>query len=330
MSKKYLILTLISVVFIALLAGVSVWYSQRKQGENVRGKYAFAETRSNIRRLRHVKLTTADSGEINLYLKDGVWHFQEAANYFVNPEQLADFYYMLNNSIFTAVSKTHKDDYEQKLLLNPLESPKNSGTLIETFNEEEQLMDSVIIGSSDSQGEERFARVQKYPYVYKISAVRGFSGAAGAWMPYPLLGIPTFAVRNILVQNIKLSEKALAVYLPYSENLQKLMKIFTFLEYDGIAYKTDFARDYPAEEPKQISVETKEGLVYNFKIYRIENEDYWLAVELNKTKISQKGVDSFVAENQKYFKDWVFNLNDEQGQFLYETKAANIVDKYSK
>ena len=66
------------------------------------------------------------------------------------------------------------------------------------------------------------------------------------------------------------------------------------------------------------------------KIYKIENEDYWLAVELNKTKISQRGVDTFVAENQKYFKDWVFNLNDEQGQFLYETKAANIVDKYSK
>ena len=92
MSKKYLILTLICVAFIALLAGISVWYSQRKQGENVRGQYVFADTRSNIRRLRHVKLTTADSGEINLYLKDGVWHFQEAANYFVNPEQLADFY----------------------------------------------------------------------------------------------------------------------------------------------------------------------------------------------------------------------------------------------
>ena len=160
--------------------------------------------------------------------------------------------------------------------------------------------------------------------------MRGFSGAAGAWIPYPLLEVPAFAVRNIIVQNIKLSEKALAAYLPYSENLQKLMKILAFLEYDGIAYKTDFAQDYPKKEAKKISVETKVGLVYNFKIYKIENEDYWLDVELNKTKISQKGVDSFVAENQKYFKDWVFNLNDEQGQFLYETKAANIVDKYSK
>lgn len=330
MSKKYLLLTLISVVFMALFAGISVWYSQRKQGENVRGQYAFAETRSNIRRLRHVKLTTADTGEINLYLKDGVWYFSEAANYFVNPEQLADFYYMLNNSIFTSVSKTHKDDYEQKSLLSPLDNSKNSGTLVETFDEEEKLLDSVIIGKSDSQGEERFARVKKYPYVYKISAVRGFSGVAGAWIPYPLLEIPTYAVRNIFIQNIKLSEKAVAAYLPYSENLQKLMKILAFLEYDGIAYKIDFTNDYPDAEARQMSVETKVGLIYNFKIYKIGNGDYWLEVELDKSRISQKGVDSFVAENQKYFKDWVFNLNDEQGEFLYETRAANIVDKYSK
>ena len=99
MSKKKWILNCVAVCVLGLLAGMSFFYTEQKNGENFRGRFVFNHTRENIRFLQKIKMTTPEFGEINVYRKNGGWYFKEASDYFVNTEQLANFYYMVNNSI---------------------------------------------------------------------------------------------------------------------------------------------------------------------------------------------------------------------------------------
>ena len=61
-------------------------------------------------------------------------------------------------------------------------------------------------------------------------------------------------------------------------------------------------------------------------IYFADNT-YWLTIHLQMNKIARKEVGAFVGENQKYFKDWIFQLNDEQGSALYDTQIGEQSDE---
>lgn len=332
MSKKYLLGAGIGVFVVLLLAVFSVWFARLKAGENVLGHYVFQNTQDNIQQLRHIRMITPKTGEINIFAKDGVWYFKEAADYFVNTGQLSDFYYMVNNAIFTTVSKADKAEYEKNLLLaadTDEGDEQFQGTVVETYDAEEKLLDRVIIGSGINGGENRYARIEKYPYVYTISSVRGFSGEASAWIPFPLLEIPAGVISRITLGKTVLSMEALEIYLPRSLNLQKLIGTLAFLEYEGIAYQKELEKDFPELVPHHLEIETKVGLIYAFDIYKMDEESYFLAVKLKSTRIPKKEVPSFIKENQKYFAGWVFSLSQNQGRILYEIQAKDLFDSFN-
>ena len=90
----------------------------------------------------------------------------------------------------------------------------------------------------------------------------------------------------------------------------------------------DFTADFPQAAPHQIRVETEIGLVYVLNVYQPAENDYWLAVSLESTRLARKEVQPFIAENQKYFADWVFNLDDSQGKILFNSRAVNLTDSF--
>ena len=76
-----------------------------------------------------------------------------------------------------------------------------------------------------------------------------------------------------------------------------------------------------------LKIETTIGLVYILKIFE-QGDSYWLAVNLEYTKIPRKEVIPFVNENKKYFDKWYFQLDTEQGKILYESKAKDILEGF--
>lgn len=328
MSKKNWILNCVAVCVLGLLAGMSFFYTEQKNGENFRGRFVFNHTRENIRFLQKIKMTTPEFGEINVYRKNGGWYFKEASDYFVNTEQLANFYYMVNNSIFTAVQEAQKKDFEQNMLMLPEEKEiNNEGTTIETFDSEGKLMDRVIIGKTPDDGESYFARLPEYPYVYTINSVRGFSGQADAWVPFPLLKIQPSIIENLDIRGTILSSDTLNLYFSTSLKLQNLLTALSYLGYTGIVYKDDIQNEILKSPPHLLKVETTIGLVYILKIFE-QGDSYWLAVNLEYTKIPRKEVIPFVNENKKYFDKWYFQLDTEQGKILYESKAKDILEGF--
>ncbi len=328
MFNKYWKIITVSTVLLTSLTAYSLWYIKQKAGLNLRGQYIFSQTKENISTLQKIKLTTPDTGEINIYLKDdGVWHFAEAADYFVNPEQLSAFYYMINNAVITAIDK-NSDFTKTELLIPSSASRQGEGTLVETYDSDGNLLDKIIIGKTLADNDYHFARNPKYPYTYTISSVRGFSGNADAWIPFPLIQLPVNALENIKLTEDTLSAQTLQTYLPRSLKLRKFVSSLTYLGYTGIAYKKDFNEDFSDVTPHQITVETSLGLIYVLNIYKPEPDEYWLTVKLEHTKIPQKDVIKFVQENQKYFENWIFNLDTAQGKLLYNSTAADIIESF--
>lgn len=330
MFNKYWKIVAVCSVLLIVLTAYSLWYIKQKAGLNLRGQYIFAQTKENISALQKIKLTTPDTGEINIYLKnDGVWHFAEAADYFVNPEQLSAFYYMVNNAVITAIDKN--SDFAKTALLEPsAASRQEEGTLVETYDFNGNLLDKIIIGKPLADAEYRFARNPEYPYTYTISSVQGFSGRADAWIPFPLLQIPLDAVESIKLADDTLSAQAIQTYFSRSTQLRQLVSNITYLAYNGIAYKKDFEEDFSDVTPHKIIVETSLGLIYVLNIYKPEPDEYWLTIKLEHTKIPQKDVIKFVQENQKYFENWIFNLDAAQGKMLYNSSAAPIIESFKQ
>lgn len=324
MTKKYIISALIF-VFIATAALIfSGWYKQYKKDANVLGQYTFAETRQNIRRMAHVRITTAADGSFNINRRGEYWRFQEAADYFVNPDSLANLYNMINNSVIMNVQTGDKKLFADAGLVAPTAAKakaKFKGTRIEIFDDEENLLNDIIIGNSLNDGEYHFARQTDGSYVYNVSQIGIFNGSPQSWIPYPLLKIKENMIEALVLDGRILSRQLLHDIKPHLSFIKDLLDALSFLRYDGIAKLPEFKQTFPDVQPQTVKVVTPLGLIYTLNIYHTDDA-YWLTVYLQMDKIARTEVATFIGENQKYFKDWVFQLSPEQGAALYNTQIG--------
>lgn|SRR5574344_391246 len=322
MNKKYLISVVVFVIISICSLLASLWYVNEQRDLNMRGKYTFSQTRENIQNLANIKITSPNNGEINIYHSNGVWRFKEAGDYFISSDMLAQFFNMINNSVIISVNKGNADEYEKKSLVS-YHSKDNAenikGVEVETFDENGKLLDDVIVGAYDGDEKLRFAKSNNSSAIWSISEVNGFSGDAAGWIPSPLLKIDEMVIDDIVIDGKYINRELLDEILPHSAKLRNILKALRYVNYNGIIKKTDFEAENAKLAPKanQIKIITNVGLVYVFNVYYV-NEVYWLSIELAHTKIPYKEVPEFVAQNQKYFADWLFILDNEQGEIFYE------------
>ena len=330
MPKKYLIKAFLFVLVAAIALGFSNWYKQYKNDANVLGQYTFAQTRQNIRRMAHIRITTAEDGTFNLKREGEYWRFQEAANYYINTDSLANLYNMINNSVIMNVQPGDKKLFSETGLVSP--SPKINardqykGTRIEIFDTEENLLDDLIIGNPLSEGEYHFARKTDGSYIYNISHVGIFNGLAQSWIPYPLLKLNEGIIESLVLDGRVLNRQLLHDIKPHLSFIKDLLDSLSFLRYDGIAEFSEFQKTFPDSKPQNIKVVTPVGLIYNLNIYHTD-DSYWLTVYLQMDKIALKEVSSFIGQNQKYFQNWVFQLSPDQGAALYYTQLKDKPDE---
>ena len=324
MTKKYLIRAFVFVLIATAALLLSGWYKQYKKDANVLGKYTFAETRQNIRRMAHIRITSTANDTFNLFRQGEYWRFQEAADYFVNPDSLANLYNMINNSVIMNVQPGDKKLFAEAGLVMPTAAKANAkfkGTRIEIFDDEEILLNDLIIGNGLDDGEYHFARQTNGSYVYNVSQIGIFSGSPQSWIPYPLLKIKENMIEALVLDGRILSRQLLHDIKPHLSFIKELLDTLSFLRYDGIAKLAEFKQTFPDAQPQTIKVITPLGLIYALSIYHSDNT-YWLTVRLQMDKIARTEVAAFIGENQKYFKDWIFQLSPEQGAALYNTQIG--------
>ena len=311
MNKKYICLAFLFVI-IAFMALVGSWFWARyRESANVRGEYVFAVTRGNMENLHHIQIISPNGAEINLYREEEVWKFREANNYFANTDSIASFLYMVNTSIIYDVGTIEKGT-EDKYGLD-----EQNAVMVKTYDANGALLDEVIFGKLDGEGKYRFAGDKKYKKrFYKITSDSGFSDFAQNWIPYPLLNIDRGDVIGLDTAIGKLAGRELNTFERRYIYWHKILDNLSFIDYMGLSLKTDL-RNLPEKiVPHRLDIIMIGGLIYQFDVYYIE-DSYWLAITLKTEKIARKEVFPFVEENQKYFADWLFHLNFEQGGLFY-------------
>jgi len=169
-----------------------------------------------------------------------------------------------------------------------------------------------------------YARKAKNKVIYTINNVGVFSGAADAWIPYPLFSIDDDIIADILIDGVKIEESSGLNKTEKSMAILKLMQILKAVDFVGLTYQSELKEHYAHIKPHRIDVLVAGGLIYVLHIYEIE-DTYWMTVKLRMDNVARRAVADFVKENQKYFADWLFRLNAEQGRQLYD--IADMVNK---
>lgn len=326
MKNKYLYWLLYFGCAVVLFLGVAFWYLRYQDGRNVRGKYTFSNTRQNISRLGKITMITPENGEINIMRQGDKWIFKEAHDYFVNVEMLSEFYKMVNNSVIIAIDdKSSSEKFGLDLDKN---NKPTLGTIVQTYDDEGKVLDSIILSSITDLNYNRYARLTNRPYIYTITEATGFSGLAESWLPYPLLGIPQDIVEALVWNSETYEKKNFKNLLQHSAKGRRVIHSLQFVGYEGLIPVMDFVEAYPEAKAHNIRVITATGLIYDMQVYFVE-DSYWLKVTLASKKVSRREVPSFIQANQKYFDKWLFQLSDEQGALLYRTKLPKIERKKS-
>lgn len=319
MNKKSLKLIILLVILTAVLLGAVLFYRKATDEQNLRGTYTFAAARQNIKSIAEIVFKTPQSGDVTIYRKDNAWYFKQAGDYFANTDMLAIFYAIVGKSVIVSVMPATKDILKENNLLSAEESENGAGegTEIAIYDNEGKLLDEIIMSNVSDNTDYALARKKGSLYMYVISGVGYFSGAPSAWIPYPLLSVQPQYLKSVSFEDKVYTVEELKHFNNEAEKINKIVETAAFIDYQGIVKKEDFdASLSESVKPREIRFHMIGGFIYIFRIYKLD-ESYWLQVELANDPVAHTGVPSFVAEYQKYFSDWVFELFDENGEIFY-------------
>lgn len=320
MSKKSLKLIILLVILTAVLLGAVLFYRKATDEQNLRGTYTFAAARQNIKSIAEIVFKAPQYGDVTIYRKDNAWYFKQAGDYFANTDMLAIFYAIVGKSVIVSVMPATKDILKENNLLSAEESENGvgEGTEITIYDNEGKLLDEIIMSNVSDNTDYALARKKGSLYMYVISGVGYFSGAPSSWIPYPLLSVQPQYLKSISFEDKVYTIEELKHFNNEAEKVNKIVETAAFIDYQGIVKKEDFISSLPsAVQPREIRFHMIGGFIYIFRIYKLD-ESYWMQVELANDSVAHTGVPSFVAEYQKYFSDWVFELFDENGEIFYE------------
>ena len=265
MLKKQLYWTVGVIIFLFIVLGSVFCYQIRQDTLSARGQYTFKNTKNNIAKLSAIKINTAQSGEINMYLKDGAWYMKEAKDYFINPQALANFFNMINNSLVITKQKNFSKNFPSNNLLTEEESKNfvGMGTEIKTYDDNGNLLDDVIIGRPTGKSGHFFARQMKTAHQQIISGAEKFSGSAVDWLPLPLLQIEQKLVKMVDINGYSLDAEQLYFLWENSGLIKDFFAVLKNINYQGIIYRDEFFESSGEIIPQQLRITMMGGLIYN-------------------------------------------------------------------
>ena len=312
MNKKYFVFAFIFVCLTLTLSWVAREYARRNEDLSSSGTATFDRTKSKLSYLGHIRINSAEGGEINLYRREGLWRFKEAKDYFANHGQLNNLFEMFNSSII--ISATTAD--EKGLKKHGLDDA--NGVLLQSYSLDNTLLEQIIIGNKTKQNT-CYARIpEKTDVYYQISNCLLFSANAGDWLPYPLLALPHHLIKSIKTPDFVASHDEINDKIIESVSIRHIILALGSLDYQGIIYKDEMPdeKEIPIET-RPVEVEMANGLLYLLNIHKIADE-YWVEIQLKTGKVTRKSVLQFIEKNQQYFDKWLFKLDDYDGRLLFE------------
>ena len=261
------------------------------------GANTFVNTKNNLFKLGRIVVTNSNQEQINLYY-DGIWYFEEAADYFVDENAMRNLFNAINDSV----------------LVENVEPLRAENTFnIKTYDTEGNLLDDINF-ANDDMSYINYAGKENW---YKADNLNDISFNPTDLLPYPLLSVPEEFVLAVNINNHYATKSALDEIKPFNEDISGFLNVLSSIDYVGIISEELFFENYADSMAKEIKLYLMGGLNYHLQVYKTD-EEYYLKIIPERELIARTEVNAIMKTKKMYYDGWLFQLNDEQGKLLYD------------
>ena len=261
------------------------------------GANTFVNTKNNLFKLGRIVVTNSNQEQINLYY-DGIWYFEEAADYFVDENAMRNLFNAINDSV----------------LVENVEPLRAENTFnIKTYDTEGNLLDDINF-ANDDMSYINYAGKENW---YKAENLNDISFNPTDLLPYPLLSVPEEFILAVNINNHYATKSALDEIKPFNEDISGFLNVLSSIDYVGIISEELFFENYADSMAKEIKLYLMGGLNYHLQVYKTD-EEYYLKIIPERELIARTEVNVIMKTKKMYYDGWLFQLNDEQGKLLYD------------
>lgn len=297
MNKKYLFAICIMIIVSVGSLLVGLKHLEDKTVGEMLGANTFVNTKNNLFKLGRIVVTNSNQEQINLYY-DGIWYFEEAADYFVDENAMRNLFNAINDSV----------------LVENVEPLRAENTFnIKTYDTEGNLLDDINFANDDMS----YINYSGKENWYKADNLNDISFNPTDLLPYPLLSVPEEFILAVNINNHYATKSALDEIKPFNEDISGFLNVLSSIDYVGIISEELFFENYADSMAKEIKLYLMGGLNYHLQVYKTD-EEYYLKIIPERELIARTEVNAIMKTKKMYYDGWLFQLNDEQGKLLYD------------
>lgn len=320
MNKKALVFTLFLVCVSSFLAFLTIKEPDIDGNKGNIGNLLFAKTAENGLNIDKIVIKNAKM-QATIYRNDKFWHIKEADDYYAGLIPINTLFQALNDAKIQSVLNL---DITPNMQLDSPEDKdtETTGILIQTFSDQENKIDDIIIGTR--QNGLYYARYADSSTPMLINGNFNLPQYLYQWLQQPLMMLSPQSVESVITQSE--TEKQMAFRPePMAEfhnikqqptDIASFLEPFASLEFISVkaAENTPLKDAYPK---KTIVIFLESGLIYGVEVYEAD-ASYWIKINLSTTSLPTKLASDYINDSNFLYKDWFFEINENTGKFLVQ------------
>lgn len=322
MNKKTLIIAIGLTLLSMGLAFFLITAQENNVVKNPIGNFLFEKT--NKEGINVTKIVVkAPELQVSLYYENKFWHIKEADGYFADLVTINKLFQDISNAKIEAVDESVLASKVQLEIPTEQEND-NAGFEIQTYNEKNQLLDSVIIGKKKNNF--RYAKTKSGKQIYLISGDFELPKKMYYWLQQPLISIMPENIESLIIQTDTGQQLAYRIGRNSSffnlkqQKTNPLPLLERFVLFNFIDVKK--IQNTPLNNgtaDKIIVLFPYSGLIYGIEIFKID-ADFWVKIDLSITKLPTKVASDYIKDSQMLYNGWAFKINQNLGQYLMDYK----------
>lgn len=275
-----------------------------------RGNYFFEKTR-NSSDVKEITLKFGDKNKISIVMHNGLWRIKETDDYYASTKKINTLINLMRRTVVYRTDALQPNDMQKYM--------QNAFT-IESKNKFGKTIDSAIIAPKKDVNKFHYALLNNQPYLYQLKGDLELSPVLMDWIHEPLMQIDTTQIKRFKFESFEAYRrfaledlKNVATDTP-ADFLYGLLSHFQYLTATEIKHAANFSTQN-LKPLRNYTITLLNGLIYHIQIFDKDN-DYWIAIRLDKEKLITGNVVNFIKENSLFYDGWYFKLNHNIGSDL--------------
>ena len=313
-NKKLLLISIFLTIFSIGLATTLLQTQQNNWPEEQIGAFLFEKTNEEGVHVNKIVIKTAQM-QLSLYYQNKFWHVKEADGYYADLVTINNLFQDINNAKIDSVAVNVSS-------LDAGLAPKQSADFIEiqTYNDSNKLLDSVLIGARKNNSTYVSKKGQKA--IYLTSSNFDIPKKIRYWLQQPLISIAPENIESLILQTptgqqlaYRPNKTASFFNLKQQQvDVRPLLEKFLLFMFEDV--KKIQNTPIPSTKPEKVIVLFPySGLIYGIEIYKIE-ETYWIKIDLSISRLPTKVASDYIKDSLFLYKDWIFKINSNLGKYL--------------